>query len=331
MKRKGNAAGEAPAKPTIYTAKLTDEQMDRLRAICDGRMWEPYDVDHARFAFRGPKVNVVGYKSGKLVVQGKETEYFVVNILEPEVTHDVRYGYDEVLRPEWFESHAGLDESGKGDFFGPLVSACVVADRPAIEEWRKAGVKDSKRLGEIQILKLADLIRKTRGVVVKTMYCGMPRYNELMAKPRANLNLLLAWQHAKVLEEALNEKRVPWGMLDQFSKQPLVQRYFKRKDFDLRMQTKAEEDPVVAAASICARAEYVRLMRKLSDRFGEKLQKGVNAKVKDQACQIVKKFGAAALREFAKLHFRTAHEVVEKTGTKGEIELPPLKPVYIRR
>ena len=106
-----------------------------------------------------------------------------------------------------------------------------------------------------------------------------------MAKPRANLNLLLAWQHAVALEDCLKRQATPWGLLDQFSEQPLVQRELKKKgwgNFDLRMRTKAEEDPVVAAASIVARAEFVRIMNKLSERFGKPLLKGASAAVKDK-------------------------------------------------
>jgi len=124
---------------------------------------------------------------------------------------------------------------------------------------------------------------------------------------------------------ALARKKVPWGLLDQFSEQPLVQRELKKKNvtgFELRMRTKAEEDPVVAAASVCARAEYVRQMVKLSRRFGAKLQKGAGPKVKEQAAEILARFGARALGEFGKLHFRTAYEVVSAAGKLDELPLP---------
>jgi ribonuclease HIII len=149
-----------------------------------------------------------------------------------------------------------------------------------------------------------------------------------MARPGANLNRLLAWQHATALEQALAERRVPWGLLDQFSEQPLAQRELAKKgvkDFDLRMRTKAEEDPVVAAASVVARAEFVRQMHTLSKRFGEKLQKGASAAVKVQGAKIIEKFGARALGDFAKLHFRTAYEVVAAAGKLGELPLPEPK------
>ena len=103
-----------------------------------------------------------------------------------------------------------------------------------------------------------------------------------------------------------------------------VQRELAKKataQFDLKMRTKAEEDPVVAAASIVARAEFVRQMHALSLKFGDKLQKGASAAVKLQAHEIIRKFGAPALREFAKLHFRTAYEVVSEAGKLDELPL----------
>jgi ribonuclease HIII len=215
-----------------------------------------------------------------------------------------------------------------GDLFGPVIAATVVAERPAVEAWLKAGVRDSKTIADTQILKLDELIRGTPGVVVETCYCGMPKYNELMLKPHANLNRLLAWQHATALHQALAKKWVPRGLLDQFSKQPLTQRELAKKgtkNFDLQMRTRAEEDPVVAAASVVARAEYVRAMIQLSRKFGDRLQKGAGAAAKAQAAAIVEKFGAPALRDFAKLHFRTAYEVVAAAGKLGELPLPAPK------
>lgn len=321
---------EEPKKLSSYTVKLDEAQLARLRGILVERGWTPFEVAYTHFAFKADhlKVNVSAYTSGKVVVAGKGTEDFVRDVIEPEVTGAAKLGYDEVLHPEWFEAHAGLDESGKGDFFGPVIAATVIADRAAIDAWIKAGVKDSKKIAETQIMKLDALIRDTRGAVVRTCHCGMPKYNELMARPGANLNRLLAWQHATALEQALAVRRVPWGLLDQFSEQPLTQRELARKgvkDFELRMRTKAEEDPVVAAASVVARAEFVRQMHTLSQRLGEKLQKGAGAAVKVQGARIIEKFGARALGEFAKLHFRTAYEVVSAAGKLGELPLPEPK------
>ncbi|HEU5079017.1 MAG TPA: ribonuclease HIII [Opitutaceae bacterium] len=316
---------EKPKKISTYTIKLNDQQLDKLKTLLEGRGWERFEVPYARYAYRGSDCNVTAYDKRKVVVvAGKGTEDFVVHVLESEITKSPRFGYDEVLHPDWFEAHAGLDESGKGDFFGPLITATVIAEKSAIESWIKAGVKDSKRLVDTQIMRLENLIRETPGAVVEIFPWTMPKYNELMLKPAANVNRLLGWQHAKTLMRALERKRVPWGLLDQFSEQPLVQRELARaelKNFELRMRTKAEEDPVVAAASVVARAEYVRHMNDLSKKFGGKLLKGASASVKQQGREIIDRFGVKALGNFAKLHFRTAYEVVSEAGKLDELPL----------
>ena len=306
---------EEPKKLSSYTLELDDAQMDKLEDICDRKSFGYYEVDYTRFAFKSKqdRVNVVGYESGKVVIQGKGTEDFVRDVVESEVTGEPKLGYEEFHNPQWFEEHAGLDEAGKGDLFGPLVTACVIADGTTVRTWMEKGVRDSKRMTDSSILRLEKLIKATRGVVVKTAYCGMRKYNELMDKPNANLNRLLAWLHARSLEEALGVRRVERGLLDQFSTAPLVQNYLKVKPFKLEAQPRAESDPVVAAASICARAEYLRQMKRLSDNFGEILLKGSGAKTKEQAVRIVEKMGDGALGEFAKLHFKTASEAMALT------------------
>ena len=325
MAKKPDPDFEEPKKITTYTIKLDDAQMEKLRAACAAKHWETAEVPYARFAFKGPKVNVTAYTSGKVVVAGKDTEDFVQNVIEAEVTGAPKLGYDEVLHPDWFEPHAGLDESGKGDLFGPVVAATVVADDEAVRSWLAAGVRDSKTIVDPQILKLDDLIRDTKGAVVETRHMTMAEYNRAMGKPWASLNRLLAAHHADALQAALHKKWVPRGLLDQFSKEPLVQRELKKKGlerFKLDMRPRAEEDPVVAAASIVARAEFVRVMRHLSREFGDKLQKGAGALAKAQASLLIEKFGAKALGHFAKLHFRTCYEVVSAAGKLDELPLP---------
>ena len=304
---------DEPKKKTLHTLKITDEQAKKLDEWLDKHLWAPYKVNYARFAYKGRDVNVVMYDSGKLVVQGKGTEEFVQFVLEPEITGFAQMGYDDVLHPEWYELHAGIDESGKGDLFGPLVSACVVADGDAVRQWVDEGLKESKKVtSDKVVLAMAKKIKNTKGVAVKVSYASMEKYNALYIKFGRNLNKLLAWFHATAITSALEQRHAPWGMLDQFTKQPLVQNQLNVPNFELKMQTKAEEDPVVAAASIIARATYIYSMKKLSEECGIELKKGASAELRNQAVEIVKKFGPEGLKRFAKLHFKTALEAIDQ-------------------
>ncbi len=310
MSKKQNS--DLPKQKTLYTKKLTPEQADKLEDWLDKHLWISYEVAYAKFAFKDKFTNVVYYNSGKLVVQGKGTENFVQFVLEAQITGVAEMGYEAVHHPEWFEAHAGIDESGKGDLFGPVVSACVIADAKAVQHWIDEGLKESKRVSsDNAVLVMAKKIKQTKGVEIAVSYASMEKYNALYIKFGRNLNKLLAWFHATAIRSALEKRHVSWGMLDQFTKQPLVQNQLKDiPNFNLKMQTKAEEDPVVAAASIVARATYIYAMRKLNEETGLELKKGASATVREQAKEIVKKFGASELKRFAKLHFKTASEAI---------------------
>jgi ribonuclease HIII len=296
-------------KNCIYSRELSPQQALKLKAYCLARSWDRHEVAYADFAFRGNGINIVHYNSGKVVIQGKGTEEFVTFVLEPEITLDFDFCQKDASDPLWFEEHAGLDESGKGDLFGPLVTACVIATPGAIKALIAKGVKDSKKIhSQSIILDLDEKIHAQRGVTCRKMTLSMKKYNELYASFGSNMNRLLAWMHSRSLLNALPSHPVSRGLLDQFSRAPLVQQYLRDVEgFTLDMQTKAEQDPVVAAASIVARAEYIRQMGELSKLAGDKLQKGAGFKTLEQAKQLVEKFDDDRFGEFAKLHFRTAY------------------------
>ena len=221
---------DEPKKVAMHTLKLDAAQAAKLRAILVAKGWVSFPVDHSAFAFKGENLNIVHYKSGKCVISGKGTEDFVKFTLEPDVTGQAVLGYEAENNPEWFEEHAGLDESGKGDLFGPVVSACVIATGEMTREWIDLGIKDSKKLTDTKIAELDRIIRSTPGVAVKTTFMRMAKYNELHSRFGKNLNRLLGWMHATSCEEALkdfelqHQRRPKWGLLDQFSEEPLVQK-----------------------------------------------------------------------------------------------------------
>ena len=296
----------------LYTLPLTTDQVDVLADWCEAHGWTFYEVPYASYAYRGEDVNIVVYKSRKLVVQGKQTEAFVLNVLEPEVTKKLQFGLEKVEHSEWFRSHAGLDESGKGDVFGPLVTACVIADEGMVDFWLKNGLKESKAIGsDERLFKAEQLVRQPKGVVIETAFAGMEKYNELYQR-FGNLNELLAWFHAQALQKALQRRSVNEGLLDQFSKARLVQKYLKKTDtdenFTLKQRVRAEEDPVVAAASVIARATYVRQLQQLSRLCGLPLPKGSGLAAKEALRQLLKVCGGNCLPKFCKMHFKTVSE-----------------------
>jgi ribonuclease HIII len=301
------------SNPTTYTKPLTGEQAVKLKALLAERGWKFEVKPYCLFAASKPGVNVAVYEKGpKIVVQGKETGEFVSYLLEPEILGEAELGYEEVLQPEFYEAHIGVDESGKGDFFGPLVVAGVFLEGEGARRLREEGVMDSKRISsEGRIEALAKVIRSAPGVRHEVIVMQPKRYNELYEK-FGNLNRLLAWGHAKVIETLL--ERVPEcrrAVSDQFANPAVLQRALQARGrgIELVQRTKAESDPAVAAASILAREGFVRWLASAGGKWGILLGKGVSGGVKAAASQFIAEHGREALGEVAKLHFKTAQEV----------------------
>ncbi|HEU6448747.1 MAG TPA: ribonuclease HIII [Verrucomicrobiae bacterium] len=299
---------------TIYTGKLTEAQAASLKDALVARNWKPRTVAYARFAFESDKCNVVFYESGKLVVQGKGTQEFVEFVLEPEILKEVKLGYETVLNPDLLLPRIGVDESGKGDFFGPLCIAGVYINEKIIESWKELGVRDSKNISsDKKISELADKIRKTPGCVVNAVTIGNEAYNRLYGKMKS-VNAMLAWGHARVIENLLGQKHqmnpAPVkAMSDQFaaSKSVLEKALMAfGREIKFEQRHKAEEDLAVAAASIIARDEFVKGLAKLEKQFGVTFPKGAGANVDMAAKEFVEKIGAGELAKVSKLHFRTA-------------------------
>lgn len=301
------------AAPTTYTKPLTPEQAAKLKEVLKENGFEFESKPYCLYAGTRPGVNVLVYEKGpKVVVQGKGTEDFVTMKLEPLVLGRAELGYEEVNFPEHFEPHIGVDESGKGDFFGPLVIAGVFVDAALARMMLDEGVMDSKRISsDAKIGTLAKRIREMPGVAFEVISIGPEKYNQLYEK-FGNLNRLLAWGHATVIENLLAKRPdCPKAVSDQFANPAVLQRALKEKGrgIELVQRTKAESDPAVAAASILARDRFVTWLKETSERVGVELPKGVSEAVKQSARRIIEERGQGALSLVAKMHFRTAAEV----------------------
>jgi len=299
---------------TSYTTNLSSNQADALKTLLQARNYQFREVPYARFAAEKEKTNVVFYESGKLVVQGKGTQDFVEFVLEPEVLKQAKLGYESVLNPEILLPRLGVDESGKGDFFGPMCAAGVYMNESMIKPWKEAGVRDSKNIGsDKRIRELAEIIRKTPGCVSTVVPIGNEAYNRLFLKLRS-VNAMLAWGHARVIENlmALQYQMKPApvrAISDQFAATAdTVNKALMRlgRSIELIQRHRAEEDLAVAAASILARNEFVTRLSNMEKQYGMVFPKGAGAIVDAAAKEFIGTHGVENLPKVAKMHFRTA-------------------------
>jgi ribonuclease HIII len=303
---------------TTYTKPLTSDQAEKLRVLLarEGVKFEakPYCL----FAASRPGLVVLVYEKGpKVVIQGKETEDFVLHSLEPEVLGKAELGYEEVHHPDMFQPHIGVDESGKGDFFGPLVIAGAYVDGEMARNLRRIGVMDSKKIGsDARIVQIAGEMLCMKGFVSEVIVISPERYNSLYAK-FGNLNQLLAWGHAKVIELLLERvPNCPRAVSDQFANPMILQRALQEKGrgIELIQRTKAESDPAVAAASILARHKFVSWLKETGLKLGVELPKGVSEGVKATARALLSSRGPDSLSLLTKTHFRTTGELLNTKG-----------------
>lgn len=295
-----------------HTVPLNSAQVEKLRFLLQQRNFVFEKKPYTLFSGHLDRLNISVYEKGpKLLLQGRGIEEFLTFTLEPEITGQAIFGYDEVHHPEQFTPHFGIDESGKGDFFGPLVIAGVYVDERFAKEFRDAGIRDSKGIGsDKKIRELAGIIRKS-GAPLDRIVISPQKYNQLYINFK-NLNSLLAWGHARVLEN-LCEKvpNCPRALSDKFANERILQRALQEKGRKLQLdqRTKAESDYAVAAASIIAREGFIDWLEREGKRFNVTLAKGVSPKVKQTASALIKEHGTQILPTLAKMHFKTSSEV----------------------
>ncbi|MCY3975259.1 MAG: ribonuclease HIII [Simkaniaceae bacterium] len=250
---------------------------------------------HTLFRASQRGVSCTLYESGKLVIQGKEKGELIRFCIEPIL---LRYA------PLDMTPRIGVDEAGKGDVFGPLCIGAVFASEGGIGALFRYGVKDSKSMTDKQILSLVPHIEKECKTTVIRLF--PEKYNELYAKFR-NLNTLLGWGHATVIETLVKETGSRRVIIDRFAKESVVATAIRRKglEVDLTQRHGGEGDIVVAAASIIARAAFVKGMDALSRQFALELPKGASSRVVQAGRRFVRERGARSLPLIAKMHFKT--------------------------
>lgn len=317
-----------PSKQTSFTFELTNDQQELLLGLMVNGNFRKREVPYSLYSIEGNKFNATLYakeKHGKrkLCVQGSGARDFVEFQLEPSGIVPVSLGYEKVLSPELFSAHAGSDESGKGDYFGPLIVCCAYTDEVLSEKMIELGVKDCKQMSDKAVLtvgaKLRELLGPTGYAVVKL---GPAAYNRLYAKIK-NINRMLAWAHGTAIEELLEKrpecKRV---VVDQFAPtEATILRALKErgKKSTIEQRHKAESDIAVAAASVIARELFIRDIQAM----GEEIPMGSSdPRVRCLAEEMVRANGPVWLMNHCKAHFQTTDKVLAATG-HTRADLPP--------
>ena len=294
--------------PACFVAKIDLSLAQKLKADLIEQGFELKQPKYTLFSAQKKGVSCTLYESGKLTVQGKGKDEFITYYLEPEILKSFAYSYPEVGVD--MTARIGIDEAGKGDFFGPLcVAGVYAAGEEKIKELLALGVKDSKRMSDKVILKLAKKIRAQFPTAIVKM---MPhKYNELYAQFK-NLNRLLAWGHATAISDLVSETGCKEVIIDKFGSEHLVINAVEKKELTIHLtqRVRAEEDVVVAAASIVARATFVEQIERLAQEFDSPLPKGAGSAVPRAGIAFVRKHGRENLHRVAKLHFKTTDQVL---------------------
>ena len=327
---------------STYTFELNDEQQNMLLLIMEGGNYRKRNVPYSLMSIEGNGFNCTLYakeKHGrrKCCIQGGGAEDFVLYVLEPQVLGAASLGYEDVLDPDRDKPHGGSDESGKGDYFGPLVTACCYVDEKLAAALREAGVKDCKQMSDRAVLtvgaKVRQLLGPQRYSVVKI---GPATYNRLYAKIK-NINRLLAWSHGTCIEALLEKQQsCPKVVVDQFAPtETVIKRALKERGRRITVDQhhKAESDIAVAAASVVARELFLRDLIKALPEYGLEaateenpvgaIPKGSSdPRIRELAETCVKRNGPVWIMNHCKAHFQTTDKVLSACGF-SRADLPP--------
>jgi ribonuclease HIII len=307
----------AMAAQTTITLALQPIDAPRVRDVLEESGFQFEDAPYAFFRARGVHCIVTFYQKGKVVLQGRAASEWAEEIA-PGVGEGAKPGGTDDFFELALAEHpkpgpavwAGIDETGKGDYFGPLVVVAASIERSHVALLRELGVADSKKIADKKVLSLAKEL-KTFCPHAKVVI-GPQRYNALY-KRIGNLNRLLAWGHARALEDLLERRSdITYALSDQFAKDKRTitsQLMDRGKQIQFAQRHKAEADPAVAVASILARAEFLWRMRALEKEVGDRLPKGAGPPVLAAGKKLVAKHGPEVLGKVAKLHFRTTEQL----------------------
>jgi len=282
---------------------------------------EQREEPHTRYVYvleddNGKRLLVRQYKNGRLHMQGSS------ELIHGEISRQLGVTTQGAVLPANDDQldiqypHIGSDEAGKGDVFGPLVVSAVYLTKQAADHLAEASIADSKKMSDSRCREVSKEIRKLEGAEFATRVLMPVQYNSLyqqFCRKNGNLNNLLASEHGKSIDTLARKSReqLVTVVVDKFADEQILDRYTCSEEINLIQVEKGERDLAVAAASILARAEFLRRLKHLSDVVGQQLPKGAGQPTVEVGINLCKRWGQRPLSMLAKTHFKNVKLMTE--------------------
>ncbi|MFT5478750.1 MAG: ribonuclease HIII [Planctomycetota bacterium] len=302
------------AQKTLVVKVPAPEQGPLQERLAQGA-FEFRTVPHALFSVKGEGAVATLYKSGKFVIQSAEPEAFLAAYTSIALEAAPQASAAELQLARVDEPVIGSDETGKGDYFGPLVVCAVYLEPADVPEIKEAGIVDSKRLTDKRAGLLGAWLRSRVPFSIQRL--DPPEYNRVYPTYRG-LNPLLADLHGRAVRDLIETLAGRHGaddgrlrvVVDQFAHESVMLRALRGAPVRLEQAPRAEANPAVAAASVIARQEFLACMQDLSTEYGAELRKGAGAQVDEAGRELVRTHGADVLPRLAKMHFKNTQKIL---------------------
>lgn len=252
-----------------------------------------------------------GKKGNNIVLQGNKDLTLYKRVSDTIFGEKLIEDKKQETEPEY--PYIGTDESGKGDYFGPLVIAGVYVTPATGKYLQTLGIRDSKELSDLQIVQFASAIKKRNEIVNDVVLISPEKYNQLYEKMN-NLNRMMGWAHARVIENLLNKCDASEAISDKFGNEKLIIDSLQHKGrlINLKQVTKGERFTAVAAASILARESVIKWFNSQSKKYKIKIPKGSSSEVEQIAKKFLGNYGKEIMNKLVKIHFKTSSKVFNK-------------------
>lgn len=291
-----------------FTIALNSDEQNRVKDVLSANSWNEVSDNNQYIKCRFKNGNgsvAILYNSGKLVFQGKENFTSVISNIKENIDVEIND----------FQSHIGVDEVGKGDYFGPLVVVGCFADIEFAKRAKLLGFVDSKKITDKKITKLYESVKDYPYYYSSVVY---PKEYNKLAKEYGNVSILLAKQHSLVIENGLRDLQsrgieCKHVIIDQFasSKNRVLDELGELgRSIEFEQFHKGESDIAVAIASVIARGIFLEEWEKMCKEYNFEFPKGAS-NVLYSARDFIQQFGTEELENVAKTGFKTTQNIMK--------------------